>query len=139
MIDKNIPLEEIAKRRGTMEELNELLGRCECENDRDDVSISPQLLKEAIDKTKLLETVTRSDIQRLFKIGYPKAAKLFEMMANKERKAWPLAKTRLPASLCRKKEGVHCPARSRRRTRRERGETQRRAMYRKSVDKGLAW
>ena len=40
---------------------------------------------------------------------------------------------------CRKNEGVHCPARSRRRTRRERGETQRRAMYRKSVDKGLAW
>lgn len=87
MIDKNIPLEEIAKRCGTMEELNELLGRCECENDRDDVSISPQLLKEAIDKTKHLETVTRSDIQRLFKIGYPKAARLFEMMANKGRKA----------------------------------------------------
>ena len=87
MIDKNMPLEEIAKRCGTMEELNELLGRCECENDREDVSISPQLLKEAIDKTKHLETVTRSDIQRLFKIGYPKAAKLIEMMANKERKA----------------------------------------------------
>lgn len=87
MIDKNMPLEEIAKRCGTMEELNELLGRCECENDRDDVSIEPQLLQEAIDKTKHLETVTRSDIQRLFKIGYLKAAKMFEMMANKERKA----------------------------------------------------
>lgn len=82
MVDKNMPLEEIAKRCGTMEELNELLGRCEVENDWDDVSIDPQLLQEAIDKTKHLETVTRSDIQRLFKIGYPKAAKLFEMMAS---------------------------------------------------------
>lgn len=82
MIDKNTPLEEIAKRCGTMEELNELLGRREVENDWDDVSIEPQLLQEAIDKTKHLETVTRSDIQRLFKIGYPKAAKLFEMMAS---------------------------------------------------------
>lgn len=82
MVDKNMPLEEIAKRCGTMEELNELLGRCEVENDWDDVSIEPQLLQEAIDKTKHLETVTRSDIQRLFKIGYPKAAKLFEMMAS---------------------------------------------------------
>lgn len=82
MVDKNMPLEEIAKRCGTMEELNALLGRCEVENDRDDVSIEPQLLQEAIDKTKHLETVTRSDIQRLFKIGYPKAAKLFEMMAS---------------------------------------------------------
>ena len=82
MVDKNMPLEEIAKRCGTMEELNELLGRCEVENDWGDVSIDPQLLQEAIDKTKHLETVTRSDIQRLFKIGYPKAAKLFEMMAS---------------------------------------------------------
>lgn len=82
MIDKNMPLEEIAKKCGTMEELNELLGRCECENNRNDVSIEPQLLKEAIDKTKQLETISRSDIQRLFKIGYPKAAKLFEMMAS---------------------------------------------------------
>ena len=82
MVDKNMLLEEIAKRCGTMEELNELLGRCEVENDWDDVSIDPQLLQEAIDKTKHLETVTRSDIQRLFKIGYPKAAKLFEMMAS---------------------------------------------------------
>lgn len=87
MVDKNMPLEEIAKRCGTMEELNELLGRCECENDWDDVSIEPQLLKEAIDKTKQLETVTRSDIQRMFKIGYPKAAKLFEMIASQGRKA----------------------------------------------------
>lgn len=82
MVDKNMPLEEIAKWCGTMEELNELLRRCECENDWDDVLIEPQLLKEAIDKTKRMETFTRSDIQRLFKIGYPKAAKLFEMMAS---------------------------------------------------------
>ena len=87
MVDKNMPLEEIAKRCGTMEELNELLGRCEVENDWDDVSIDPQLLQEAIDKTKHLETVTRSDIQRLFKIGYPKAAKLFEMMASRRSEA----------------------------------------------------
>lgn len=87
MVDKNMPLEEIAKRCGTMEELNELLGRCEGENDWDDVSIEPQLLQEAIDKTKHLETVTRSDIQRLLKIGYPKAAKLFEMMASRRSEA----------------------------------------------------
>ena len=83
MIDPNTPLKKIAEMCNTMEELRNLLKQCKFEkNQKDDISISPELLQEAISKTKHLKTVTRSDIQRLLRIEYPKAVKLYELIAN---------------------------------------------------------
>ena len=48
----------------------------------DDIQISPKLLQEAILKTKHLKTVTIIDIQKLLRVGYPKAAKLYELITN---------------------------------------------------------
>lgn len=53
-------------------------------NQKDDIPISPELLQEAISKTKHLKTVTRSDIQKLLRIGYSKAAKPYKLITNSE-------------------------------------------------------
>ena len=83
MIDPNTPLEEIAEMCNSMEDLCNLLKQCEYKKTiEDDIQISPELLQEAISKTKHLKTVTRSDIQRLLRIEYPKAVKLYELIAN---------------------------------------------------------
>ena len=83
MIDPNTPLEEIAKMCHSMEDLRNLLKQCDFKaNTEDNIQISPKLLQEAISKTKHLKTVTRGDIQRLLRIEYPKAAKLYELITN---------------------------------------------------------
>lgn len=40
--------------------------------------------KKAILKTKHLKTVKKSDIQKLLRVRYPKAAKLYELITNPE-------------------------------------------------------
>ena len=56
------------------------LNNANTKNIEDDIQISPKLLQEAILKTKHLKTVTISDIQKLLRVGYPKAAKLYELI-----------------------------------------------------------
>ena len=83
MIDPNTPLEELAEMCNSMEDLCNLLKQCEYKKTiEDDIQISPKLLQEAILKTKHLKTVTISDIQKLLRVGYPKAAKLYELITN---------------------------------------------------------
>ena len=81
MLDSNTPLEKIAEMCNSMENLRKLLKQCSLkETEADDIPISPELLQEAISKTEHLKTVTRADIQRLLCVGYPKAAKLYELI-----------------------------------------------------------
>lgn len=83
MPDPNTPLEKIAEMCNSMEELRKLLKEySDDKTNADDIPISPELLQEAISKTKHLKTVTIADIQRLLDIGYPKAAKLYDLIIN---------------------------------------------------------
>lgn len=82
MIDANTPLEKIAEMCNTMEDLRNLLKQCDFKTNTEDDKISPELLQETISKTKHLKTVTRSDIQRLLRIEYSKAAKLYGLITN---------------------------------------------------------
>ena len=85
MINQNTPLEKVAEVCRTMSDLCALLNQSDYKtNKEDDIQISPELLQEAISKTKHLKTVTRGDIQRLLRIGYPKEAKLYELITNPE-------------------------------------------------------
>ena len=85
MIDPNTPLEKIAEMCHGMEDLRTLLKQCDFKtNTEDNIQISQKLLQEVISKTRHLKTVTRGDIQRLLRIGYPKAAKLYELITNPE-------------------------------------------------------
>lgn len=85
MLDLNTRLEKIAEMCHTMEDLSNLLKQCEYKkNIEDDIQISPKLLQEAILKTKHLKAVKKSDIQKLLRVGYPKAAKLYELITNSE-------------------------------------------------------
>lgn len=85
MIDPNTPLEKIAEMRHGIEDLRNLLKQCDFKtNTEDDIKISQELLQEVISKTRHLKTVMRGDIQRLLQIGYPKAAKLYELITNPE-------------------------------------------------------
>lgn len=83
MIDPNAPLEKIAEMCHGMEDLRNLLKQCDFKtNTEDNIQISQELLQEVISKTKHLKTITRGDIQRLLKIEYSKAAKLYELITN---------------------------------------------------------
>lgn len=83
MLDSNTPLEKIAEMCNSMENLRKLLKQCSLEEtEADNIPISPELLQEALFKTKHLKTVTRADIQRLLSVGYPKAAKLYNLITN---------------------------------------------------------
>ena len=83
MINPLTPLEKIAEMCNSMEDLCKLLKQCDVkETGADDIPISPRLLQEALFKTKHLKTVTRTDIQRLLCVGYPKAAKIYELIVN---------------------------------------------------------
>ena len=85
MIDPNTPLEEIAEMCNSMEDLCNLLKQCEYKKTiEDDIQISPKLLQEAILKTKHLKTVTIRDIQKLLRVGYPKAAKLSDLIKTEK-------------------------------------------------------
>ena len=64
MIDANTPLEKIAEMCNTMEDLRNLLKQCDFKTNTEDA------------------TVTRSDIQRLLRIEYSKAAKLYGLITN---------------------------------------------------------
>lgn len=81
MIDPRTPIEQIAEMCNSMEDLGNLFNQCNFEKNKDDdIPISPKLLQEAISKTNHLKTVTKSDIQKLLRIGYPKASKLYDLI-----------------------------------------------------------
>ena len=83
MLDSNTPLEKIAEMCNSMENLRKLLKQCSLEEtEADNIPISPELLQEAISKTEHLKTVTKADLQKQLGIGYPKAAKLYELIKN---------------------------------------------------------
>ena len=83
MTDPRTPIEKLAELCNSMEDLRNLLEQCDVEETAaDDIPISPELLQEAISKTKHLKTVTRADLQKQLGIGYPKAAKLYELITN---------------------------------------------------------
>ena len=85
MIDPNTPLEEIAQMCNSMEDLCNLLKQCEYKKTiEDDIQISPKLLHEAILKTKHLKTVTIRDIQKLLRVGYPKAARIYDLIRTEK-------------------------------------------------------
>ena len=82
MTDPRTPLIKIAKMCNSMEDLRKLLKQCNVDETNAAIPISPELLQEALFKTKHLKTVTRADIQRLLCIGYPKAAKIHDLITN---------------------------------------------------------
>ena len=83
MTDPRTPIEKLAELCNSMDDLRNLLEQCDVEETAaDDIPISPELLQEAISKTKHLKTVTRADLQKQLGIGYPKAAKLYELITN---------------------------------------------------------
>ena len=83
MTDSRTPIEKLAELCNSMEDLRKLLKQCDVEKTAaDDIPISPELLQEAISKTEHLKTVTRADLQKQLGIGYPKAAKLYELITN---------------------------------------------------------
>ena len=83
MLDPSTSLEKIAKMCNSMEDLRTLLKQCNVtENKADDIPISPELLQEVMSKTEHLKALTRADIQRLLCVGYPKAAKLYDLITN---------------------------------------------------------
>lgn len=82
MISPFTPLEKIAKMCKSMEDLRKLLKQYNVDETNADIPISPELLQEALFKTKHLKTVTRADIQRLLSVGYPKAAKLYDLITD---------------------------------------------------------
>ena len=85
MIDPNTPLEEIAEMCNSMEDLCNLLKQCEYKKTiEDDIQISPKLLQEAILKTKHLKTVTIRDIQKLLRVGYPKAGRIYDLIETEK-------------------------------------------------------
>lgn len=82
MTDSRTPIEKLAELCNSMEDLRKLLKQYNVDETNADIPISPELLQEAISKTEHLKTVTRADIQRLLCVGYPKAAKLYELIIN---------------------------------------------------------
>lgn len=83
MIDPRTPIEKIAEMCNSMEDLDNLFNQCNFEKTKDDdISIPPKLLQEAISKPNHLKTITRSEIQKLLRIGYPKASKLYDLITN---------------------------------------------------------
>ena len=83
MTDPRTPIEKLAELCNSMEDLRKLLKQSNTEKtNADSIPISPELLQEAISKTEHLKTVTRADLQKQLGIGYPKAAKLYELITN---------------------------------------------------------
>lgn len=81
MTDPRTPIEKLAETCNSMEDLRKLLKQSNTEKtNADGIPISPELLQEAISKTKHFKTVTRADIQRLLWVEYPKAAKLYKLI-----------------------------------------------------------
>ena len=82
MTDPRTPIEKLAELCNSMEDLRKLLKQYNVDETNADIPISPELLQEAISKTEHLKTVTRADLQKQLGIGYPKAAKLYELITN---------------------------------------------------------
>ena len=72
MVDSNMPLTKISEICNSMDDLLNLLGQCKIANcDSHETPLSGELLQEAINKLQNKHPVTRRDIQRLLRVGYP--------------------------------------------------------------------
>ena len=89
MVDSNMPLTKISEICNSMDNLLTLLGQCKIEkHDSHDTPLSGELLQEAISKLQNKHPVTRCDIQRLLRVGYPEAARIYDLIeTEKARKA----------------------------------------------------
>ena len=88
MVNSNMPLTKISEICNSMDDLLNLLEQCKIENyDSHDLPLSGELLQEAISKLRNKQTVSRCDIQRLLRVGYPKAAMIYDLIeTEKDRK-----------------------------------------------------
>ena len=85
MVDSNMPLTKISEICNSMDDLLNLLGQCKIEKyDSHDIPLSGELLQEAISKLRNKQTVTRCDIQRLLRVGYPEAARIYDLIETEK-------------------------------------------------------
>ena len=85
MVDSNMPLTKISEICNSIDDLLNLLGQCKIENyDSHDIPLSGELLQEAISKLRNKQTVSRCDIQRLLRVGYPEAARIYELIETEK-------------------------------------------------------
>lgn len=85
MVDSNMPLTKISEICNSMDDLLNLLEQCKIENyDSHDLPLSGELLQEAISKLRNKQTVSRCDIQRLLRVGYPEAARIYDLIETEK-------------------------------------------------------
>ena len=85
MVDSNMPLTKISEICYSMDDLLNLLEQCKIENyDSHDLPLSGELLQEAISKLRNKQTVSRCDIQRLLRVGYPEAARIYDLIETEK-------------------------------------------------------
>lgn len=85
MVDSNMPLTKISEICNSMDDLLNLLGQCKIANyDSHDILLSGELLQEAISKLRNKQTVSRCDIQRLLRVGYPEAARIYDLIETEK-------------------------------------------------------
>lgn len=85
MVDSNMPLTKISEICNSMDDLLNLLGQYKIEkHDSHDIPLSGELLQEAISKLRNKQTVTRCDIQRLLRVGYPEAARIYDLIETEK-------------------------------------------------------
>ena len=85
MVDSDMPLTTITEICNSIDDLLNLLGQCKIENyDSHDIPLSGELLQEAISKLRNKQTVSRCDIQRLLRVGYPEAARIYDLIKTEK-------------------------------------------------------
>ena len=85
MVDSNMPLTKISEICNSMDDLLNLLGQCKIEKyDSHDIPLSGELLQEAISKLQNKHPVTRCDIQKLLRVGYPEAARIYDLIETEK-------------------------------------------------------
>ena len=85
MVDSNMPLTKISEICNSMDDLLNLLGQCKiAKHDSYDIPLSDELLQEAISKLRNKQTVSRCDIQRLLRVGYPEAARIYDLIETEK-------------------------------------------------------
>lgn len=85
MVDSNMPLTKISEICNSMDDLLNLLGQCKIANyDSHDIPLSGELLQEAISKLRNKHPVSRCDIQRLLRVGYPEAARIYDLIETEK-------------------------------------------------------
>ena len=85
MVDSNMPLTKISEICNSMDDLLNLLGQYKIEkHDSHDIPLSGELLQEAISKLRNKQTVSRCDIQRLLRVGYPEAARIYDLIKTEK-------------------------------------------------------